>query len=100
MGMGTQPPAAQEAPQGQPQQASGKASELVANVHDGMVQLLDMMNQSPAFDQQERQQLASILQNYRGFVEGVLVGEGQQAPQKPVEGTTTPEAGNANVLPA
>ena len=83
----------------QPKQGSpGQASELVANIHDNMIQLLDMMDKSSAITPEDKQQFAGLIQGYRDFVSKVLAGEGTQRPTP--ESTTPVEAGVAQVQPA
>jgi hypothetical protein len=76
--------------------APGGASKLVADVHSGMMKLMDMMaGKMP----EEEAKLGEIVQAFQGFVDGLGQAPGQsQGPAAPA--TTTPEAGGAAVKPA
>lgn len=77
-------------------QAPGGASQLVADIHSNLLKLADMIQAKFPEDAQE---LGAIIQAYQGFVENLSQAPGQkQGPPQP--GTTTPEAGAADVQPA
>jgi hypothetical protein len=89
-------PMPEAAPEGGGAAAPGGASKLVADVHSGMMKLMDMMaGKMP----EEEQKLGAIVQAFQGFVDGL--GQAPGASQGPAQpGTTTPEAGAASVKPA
>lgn len=94
------------APKGAPapqQGEPGGASKLVANIHSQMTELMDLLQQSPAADDQDKQQLAALIQGYQGFVEGLASAPGAQKapPQAGLQPGAVPlEAGAADVRPA
>jgi len=82
--------------------AAGKASKLVADIHSQMLQLMEIMEGSPAVSPEEKEEFASVIQGYQNFVENVLAsgpGQKKKAPEAPVKGTVAPEAGAADARP-
>lgn len=85
------------APEGAPQAAPGGASELVAKIHDLMMQLQDMEAQANI---PEAQELAALVSGFQAHVEklgqsaeGAPAEEGPQGPaQAPVESGGNPNA--------
>lgn len=95
--------AAAPAAQGKPQAGQGGATELVASIHDKMTELMDLLEGSPAIGEDDKAKLASLIQGYQGFVQGLSAPAGQSAPkpQAPVaKGPAPMEAGMASVKPA
>lgn len=91
---GAQPqdPAAQQDAGAQP----GGASQLVASIHSGLMQLMDLLAKMP----DEQQKLAQIVQDYQQFVDGLgQPSDSQGAQQQGPQGTTTPEQGAAQTQP-
>lgn len=91
-----QPMPAEGAPAA-PEGGGGGASKIVADVHSGMMKLMDLMQgQMP----QEAEALGGIVSQFQQFVDslGQAPGAKPQGPAQP--GTTSPEAGAANVKPA
>jgi|DEB0MinimDraft_3_1074331.scaffolds.fasta_scaffold01273_12 hypothetical protein len=88
--------------QAQAPQPQGGVKELVSNVHDQMVQLLDVLDQSQVASPEDKQVLANILQQYRSFV-GQSLGAGpKEEGQKAGGGGNTPMefVDQGSVLPA
>lgn len=85
-------------PEGQAQEGAqpGGASQIVADINSNMMKLQDLL---AAKFPEEAQQLAGLIQAYQSFVDGLgqAPGAEKQGPAKP--GTTTPEAGAADVQP-
>lgn len=79
----------------------GGASELVAEINDKMMMLMDLMDQSQAVDDEDKQALAALIQGYQSFVQNNLAAApGQKQPQaKPAPGPTSMEAGVAQAKP-
>ena len=97
-----QPPQGAPNPQFQPQsqpsggqESPGNAAKLAANIFSEMGQLLDIMEQSQAASPEDKQQFASIIQSYQGFIENNLGSAPGQRPQgpKPMPGPASMEAG-------
>ena len=86
---GPMPPEGGEAP--------GGASQIVADIHSGLLKLQELVEGKFP---QEAQQLAQITSQYQQFVEGLGQAPGGEPQGEPMPGTTTPEAGAANVKPA
>lgn len=78
-------------------QAPGGASEMVADIHSKLLNLADMVGQKFPEEQKE---LEGIIQAYQSFVDGLGQGPGAAKPGAPMPGTTTPEAGAADVRQA
>lgn len=82
----------EQAPQAPQGEGSG-ASEMIAGINSEMMKLAELMSgQMP----DEAQKLGSIIQQFQDFVGGL----GQTSPPQKAQGTTTPEAGAAQVQPA
>jgi hypothetical protein len=79
-----------------PEQASGGASQLVSSIHTQMSQLMQMMGQSPAVGDEDKQKLAQLIQGFESFVEGL----GSAPGKNPQPGNVPSEAGVAEVKPA
>lgn len=92
-----QNPTATQMSQEQPQMS---AADLVAGIHTNMTQLMELMDQSGAVGPEDKQQLASIIQQYQDFVSGLNQAPGQEpAPPSP-DSVSTPEAGASQVRQA
>ena len=79
---------------------AGTLKDSAVQVHDSMINLLEGLQESGA-DPETLKGMAQVVQNYRNFVsENLGAPEGAQQEQPPVQGTTTPEAGAAQVQPA
>lgn len=78
-------------------QAQGGASQLVADTHSNLMQLMDLVGSKFP---EEGQKLQAIIGQFQELVDGLGQAPGA-APQGPAQpGTTTPEAGAASVRPA
>ncbi len=96
MPMGPMPEGA-PAPEAQEPEAKGGASQTIADVHSGMLKLIEMMgDKMPA----EAEELGSIVSAFQQFADGLGQPAGAEKPGPVMPGTTTPEAGAANVKPA
>ena len=84
------------APQGAPG-SQGGAGKLLADIHDQMSQLMSAMGQSEQMDPADKEQLASIIDQFQSFAQN-LAGA-PQAPA-PMKGNLPMEAGTADVRPA
>ena len=85
------PEAGGEAPAG-----GGGASQLLADAHSKMMKLMELMSGKMP---EEEQMVAGIVQGIQGLAEALGQAPGaSKGPPQP--GTTTPEAGAANVKPA
>lgn len=89
-------PGAPAPEQAQEQAAPGGASQLVADTHSNLLKLQELVG---AKFPEEGQALAQITQAFQAFVDGLGQAPGAQEGQSQ-PGTTTPEAGAANVRPA
>ena len=89
------------APAAEPQQAPGGASQLVAQIHDGLSSLMELMGKNPS-TAPIAQRLGAVIQGYEGVVDELTQPEGQPEPQAPSPGGPSPmEAGsNPNARPA
>src|SRR3954470_10104439 len=78
--------------QGQPQ---GKATEIVTRIHEDMMQLLDLMQNSKAVGPQDIKAFQGLIQGYEQFVQNNLGSGGgdDQGEQEAPPGPSTPEAG-------
>jgi len=93
---GPMPGPAQPMPEGEKPQAGG-ASKLVADVHSGMMKLMDLMQGKMPEDEQK---LAAIVQQFQGFVDGLGQAPGAAPQGQAAPGTTSPEAGASKAQPA
>lgn len=76
--------------------------ELLVGAHDYLMQLMDMVSQSQAFPQEEKQELGAIISALQNFGEKAGQPAGAQAPQAPMPkgGVVSPETGgNPNAKP-
>lgn len=94
MAMGPMPEGGQA--QGEAQ-APGSASQLVADTHSNLMKLQELV--AGKFPE-EGQALASIIQAYQSFVDGLGQAPGAEKSGPAMPGATTPEAGAASVKPA
>lgn len=79
----------------------GGAREIVSGIHTGLMELMDMMGQSSAVDDDDKAKLGSLIQGFQEFVEGLGSAPGA-APKgaKPGAGVAPAMAGAAEVKPA
>lgn len=98
------PPAQGSPDPSQQGQGPGKASQLVASIHDGLMQLMDMVNKAGIKPAEAA--LAKLIQGFESLVENELGSGGEQEqPGAPDEsqqppGSASPEAGgNPNARP-
>lgn len=90
-------PAPAAAPDAAPAQGGGGgASKLVADIHSGMMKLLDMVQ---AKFPEEGKELQGIVQQYQDFIDGLGSGEDAGKPEAG-PGMVPVEAGAAKVKPA
>lgn len=93
-GAGPMPEAGPSPDQAPPEQGGG-APQILADVHSGMLKLLDLVQKALPED---AQQLAGIVSQFQEFADGLMQGPGAQKPQQgPM--TVSPEAGGAQVKP-
>jgi hypothetical protein len=93
MPMGQDPAAQpQEGAQAQP----GGMSQLVADTHSNLLKILDAVT---AKFPEEAKALQSVVQGYQQVIESLGQAPGAEKQGPPQPGTTTPEAGAANVQP-
>lgn len=85
----------QGAPPAEAKPASGGASKLVSDIFSQLSQLNQMIAQSQAVDDDDKQKLQAVMQGFEGFVDGLGNQKAQPAP-----GNTPMEAGAAKVQPA
>lgn len=91
-------PAPESAPA--PSRKSGGASELVASIHDGLMQLSEMMAGNQA-TQEEAQAMKQVMASFEGVVQSLGQAPGAKKPQPPMPGGPVPaEAGAKPVQPA
>jgi hypothetical protein len=91
-------PAAQAAPaqEGAPQDSQGGgASQLVSGINSQLMQLMDIVGQSPAVDEADKHALQGVVQGFQSFVDGL----GSAKAGEPQGGVTSPEAGAREVKP-
>lgn len=88
----------QGADQAQMQGQAGGAAKLVADVHTGMMKLMDLVGSKYPEDASK---LASLIQGYQAFVDGLGAPADAPAPEQApaMPATTTTQAGAAQVKP-
>lgn len=64
-------------------QAGGSATDLVANIHSEMTKLMDIMQATPAVGDDDKAKLASVIQGYQQFVQGLSEAPGAAKPAAP-----------------
>lgn len=92
-------PAAESAEPAPEQGGGGGAKEVVTSVHNGLMQLMDMMGQSSAVDDDDKQKLQGLISGFQDFVEGLGSAPGAK-PQAGAPGVAPAMAGAAKVQPA
>jgi hypothetical protein len=94
------PAAAGAPPQAAPKAEPGKASQLLADTHSNLMELMDMVSKSPeAAD--GKAPLQAALQAVTQFADVMGGGPGPQAPAPEPKGGAVPmESGAAKVQPA
>lgn len=76
------------------------AASLVASINDQMMELSDMIAQSPV-DQGIKQQMSAQIKGFQDFVEILNQPAGQQPQEQPTGEANVPvEAGGQKVIPA
>jgi hypothetical protein len=86
------PPQAEESLE-EPQ--TGGATKLVSSIHSQLSELADMLGSSQAVDDDDKQQLAAVIQQFQRFVDGL----GAPKSQNPAPGAAPMEAGATNAKP-
>lgn len=98
-----QPPQGGPPAPGGPQQSPGGASQLVADIHDKLLKLMDMV-QGAKLPPEDVQELGQIISAYQKFVDDLGKPEGQESEEEAPEGDQGPapmeSGGNPNARPA
>lgn len=95
-----QMPMPAEAGAPQPQQEQGGATKLVSDIHDGLMQLMDLMSKSDQVDDSDKQALGQVISQFQAVVEGLGSAPGQQPQATGPKGPVSPEAGASGAQPA
>jgi hypothetical protein len=83
--------------------AAGGATQLVADIHSKLIDLMDLVGSSAAADDADKQNLQSIISGFQSFVSdlGAAPGEKKPAPQTPVaKGPMPMETMGKEAMPA
>lgn len=88
-----------QAPAPEQAQGEGKFSSLLDQTSQGLAQMMEMVQKSSAASPEDKQNLASALQAYQAFQEGIM-NDGPQAPQTQQGGVVPMEAGTQKVTQA
>lgn len=89
--MNEMPKQEEKAPEG----AKPSAGELIAAIGSGLARLVDMTASSNKIAPEAKAKAADLLEQFKAFVEGDLLGKAPQGASKPV----SMEAGAAEVTP-
>lgn len=79
------------------EQGGGNATQLVSDIFSKLGKLNDLISQSQAVDDDDKQKLMAVIQSYEGFIDGLGNQKGQT---QPAAGVAPVEAGGAKVQPA
>ncbi len=75
------------------------ATELVTQIHSGLVKLMSLLGASSAIGDEDKQELAAIIDQYENFVQSKL-GSPQAGPGKPPGSGNVPmETGGKPAMP-
>ena len=74
---------------------AGGATQLVTDVHSGLMKLIDLMEQSPQVGSPEdKQKLGQVAQLFQSWVDDMGTAPGAAKPEAPMpQGNVSPEAG-------
>lgn len=81
------------------QESSGGATELVANIQSQLMQLMEMMGQTPSVPPEDKAQLQKVLQGFEQLVQGLNQPAGPQPQEQPPQGPMPMNQGNKPVSP-
>ena len=98
------PPQGAPAPQGPApqQQREGGAAKLIADANSSLMQLMDLMDKSPAVDPADKQKLGAVIQGLHSFVDDMSQAPGAKKPAPaapPMQGPAPAMAGAGSVKP-
>lgn len=86
-----------------PEQAPGGAAALLGDINDKMMSLMDLLDKAgPSIDDDDKAQLASVIQGFQGFAQSLNEAPGAKKPmpQEPGLDQVPVEAGAAKVQKA